>query len=92
MWWNTGYLAARADKLLRAYTGPPKTVYVASSRDSEPSPESQRWKSALQTAAGRNIAWSYQPMPGETHATIYHPAALQAFRVVFKPRPLPGTE
>jgi hypothetical protein len=24
-------------------------------------------------------------MTGETHATIYHPAALRAFRALFKP-------
>jgi hypothetical protein len=26
-------------------------------------------------------------MPDETHATIYHPAALRAFRELFAPRP-----
>jgi hypothetical protein len=31
-------------------------------------------------------AWHYEPMLQETHATIYHPAALRAFRAVFKPQ------
>jgi hypothetical protein len=29
----------------------------------------------------------FQAMPGETHATIYHPAALLALRALFKPVP-----
>jgi hypothetical protein len=35
-------------------------------------------------AAG--LGFSYEAWPGETHATIYHPAALKAFRAVLKPR------
>jgi hypothetical protein len=31
-----------------------------------------------------------QDWPGETHATIYHPAALKAFRAVFQPAPAPA--
>jgi hypothetical protein len=27
-------------------------------------------------------------MPEESHATIYHPAALRAFRRLFKPEPV----
>ncbi|MVN75603.1 alpha/beta hydrolase [Hymenobacter sp. HMF4947] len=87
LWWNKGHLVDQAAPLLRAYTGPAKTVYVASSSDDVKIPESRRWAPALQSAAKRNITWYYKPMPAETHATIYHPAALQAFRIVFKPTP-----
>ncbi len=31
------------------------------------------------------IASYYTPFPTETHATIYHPAALLAFRTMFMP-------
>ena len=34
--------------------------------------------------ARRAGAWHYEPMPEETHATIYHPAALRAFRAAFE--------
>ncbi len=34
----------------------------------------------------------YTPMPAETHATIYHPAALVAFRQLFRPLPDRGGE
>jgi len=32
----------------------------------------------------------YQPLPEETHATIYHPAALQGLRTLF-PVPPPAS-
>lgn len=36
--------------------------------------------------APATLTWHYEPMPGETHATIYHPAALLALRRLFKPQ------
>jgi len=32
------------------------------------------------------LDFHYEAWPGENHATIYHPAALKAFRAVLKPR------
>ena len=34
---------------------------------------------------GETLRWHIVPMPEEKHATIYHPAALRAFRTLFKP-------
>jgi hypothetical protein len=31
------------------------------------------------------VRWHYEKMPDEKHSTIYHPAALKAFRAVFPP-------
>jgi hypothetical protein len=31
------------------------------------------------------LHWHYEPMPEEKHSTIYHPAALKAFRAVLEP-------
>jgi hypothetical protein len=39
----------------------------------------------LKGAAGSGLNWKYTSLPNETHATIYHPAALEAFRYLFKP-------
>jgi len=33
------------------------------------------------------LPWHHKHMPNESHATIYHPAALKALRRLFKPRP-----
>jgi predicted alpha/beta superfamily hydrolase len=90
LWWNKGQLVGQAEKKLRAYRGPAKTLYVASSRDIEKVPESLKLQPALQAAAPAQLTWYYQQMSAETHATIYHPAALQAFRVVFQPKPRPA--
>jgi hypothetical protein len=31
------------------------------------------------------VRWHYEAMPAEKHATIYHPAALKAFRLFLAP-------
>jgi len=45
----------------------------------------QRFADVLRQSAPATLKWIYQPMPEETHATIYHPAALGALRRLFKP-------
>lgn len=90
VWWNKGALVGSAEKVLRAYPGPAKTVYVASSSDAANSAEFKRLELALKAGAGPRLTWYYRPMPAETHATIYHPAALEAFRVVFAPKAVAG--
>lgn len=37
--------------------------------------------------APAGLHWHYEKMPEEKHATIYHPAALKAFRSVLGPTP-----
>jgi hypothetical protein len=32
-----------------------------------------------------DVRWHYEKMPEEKHSTIFHPAALKAFRAVLKP-------
>ncbi|SMB93321.1 putative esterase [Hymenobacter roseosalivarius DSM 11622] len=85
LWWNNGELVAQADKIVRAYAGPAKTLYVAFSSDTETATTTRRFAATLKSAAPAKLTSYYQAMPEETHATIYHPAALRAFRIVFKP-------
>ena len=92
LWWNNGDLAGRANQQLRAYTGPAKTLYVAFSRDALGSPPVKRFAAALRHAPKASISGYYRAMPEETHATIYHPAALRAFRTVFKPYKAPAVK
>jgi predicted alpha/beta superfamily hydrolase len=86
LYWNNGALINQADKTLRVYSGPTKTVYIASSSDVIDSPEYRRLAATLQGLPKGSITSHYKTMPEETHATIYHPAALEAFRLVFKPQ------
>jgi predicted alpha/beta superfamily hydrolase len=85
LWWNNEHLLGQADKLLRAYSGPKKTLYLAASSQPDIADETRRLAATLRTVANPRISWHYEPRPQETHATIYHPAALHAFRTVFKP-------
>ena len=41
----------------------------------------------LQQHAPPQLRWVHQPMPDEQHQTIFHPAALRAFRALFAPPP-----
>ena len=82
LWWNGGALVARATSRMDRLTG--KRVYLAASRDDVDS-LTQRLAEVMTAGAPADATWHYEPMPEEQHATIYHPAALQAFRWAFKP-------
>ena len=84
LWWNNGQLAEQGLKLLRTPGRPPVSVYLATSSQGDLKATRQLVE-AGNTEVRRAGAWHYEPMPEETHATIYHPAALRAFRVAFKP-------
>ena len=84
LWWNTGQLVQQAPAHLAAYHGPAKTLYLATSSQGDTA--ATRQLAALIRAAPRlGFACYYEPLPAETHATIYHPAALRGFRLVLKP-------
>ncbi|WP_457066743.1 alpha/beta hydrolase [Hymenobacter sp. UYAg731] len=85
LWWNNGQLAKEGNALLRTTGRPPVTVYLATSSQGDLK-ATRQLVDAAGPEATRIGTWHYEPMPQETHATIYHPAALSAFRAVFKPR------
>ncbi|GAA3950120.1 alpha/beta hydrolase [Hymenobacter algoricola] len=84
LWWNNEQLVQQGATLL-AKSSQPKTLYVASSNEPGIVEPLARMEKVLQSKAARHLQWHYERMPGETHDSIYHPAALRAFRVVFKP-------
>lgn len=63
-----------------------KVLYLASSDEKGIAKPTAQLAAALQRARPA-LQCIHRPMPQETHGTLYHPAALQAFRTVFKPRP-----
>ena len=85
LWWNNQKLVKDAAKRLAARPDLKKTLYVAISGESGIADVTQRFATVLGRNAARGIRWHYEKMPDEKHSTIYHPAALRAFRVVFKP-------
>ncbi|HEV7893855.1 MAG TPA: alpha/beta hydrolase-fold protein [Pyrinomonadaceae bacterium] len=83
LWWNNQKLLGDAGGRLRARPKTEKTLYLVSS--SEDTEATQRFADVLVKDAPAGLRWHYEKMPDEKHSTIYHPAALKAFRAVFKP-------
>jgi predicted alpha/beta superfamily hydrolase len=85
LWWNKNDLVTSAAKRWDSIPRPrTKTLYLASSSDDREH-LTRRLAGLLEKRAGPTLKLHYQPMPAETHATIYHPAALRAVRLLFKP-------
>ena len=84
LWWDGGALAASAEHLLAGH--PPGARRLILTLGNE-GPEMERPMGALVEAltdgAGPELQWSYTPRPAESHATIYHGAALDAFRSLY---------
>ena len=80
LWWNNGQLAKEAATRLKVPGRPAVGVYLATSSQGDTAVT----RRLVQAAGPRAGHWHYEAMPQETHATIYHPAALRAFRAVFR--------
>lgn len=86
LWWNGERLVKGAAERLRAFGNRPKNLYLASSDEKELARLTGELAAVLRANAPASLTWHYQPMPAETHGTIYHPAALAALRRLFKPK------
>ncbi|WP_432382099.1 alpha/beta hydrolase [Duganella sp. P38] len=84
LWWNGGKLLTQAAASKRAFAGK-KSLYIASSADGQSFID----RAALAATFGKaeNLSYHYEDWPAETHASIYHPAALKAFRLLLATRP-----
>ncbi len=84
LWWNDHKMVDSAAKGLRENPKLNKTLYFASSVD-DTAEITQSFAEILEKNAPAGVHWHYEKMPDEKHSTIYHPAALKAFRDLFKP-------
>ena len=82
LWWNNSGLVASAAGSIKGMTGK-KRLYLATSRDGDRADATAKFAALLKSIAPSVLEWQYHQLPDETHATIYHPAALRAFRSVF---------
>lgn len=89
LWWNRSALLSGAGKQLPSVARSGARLFLASSGQPELAASSARLAAELQQASPATLV-KYQPLPEETHATIYHPAALQALRTLF-PAPPPAS-
>lgn len=85
LWWNNQKLVNGAGERLRARPKLQKTLYLASSGEKGVAEITQPFADVLGKNAPSGVRWHYEKMSDEKHSTIYHPAALKAFRAVFKP-------
>lgn len=85
LWWNGGKLLSDAGRQLRAHGARKKTLFVGSSGEPELAQLIQRLTATLKKESLPGLTWHLERFPAETHATIYHPAALRALRLLFKP-------
>lgn len=86
LWWNRGALLSAAGTQLPSVARTGARLFLASSGQPELAASSARLATVLQQASPPTLV-KYQPLPEETHATIYHPAALQALRTLFAAPP-----
>ncbi|MBA2432559.1 MAG: alpha/beta hydrolase [Chthoniobacterales bacterium] len=83
LWWNDEHLLKIAPEQLAKAGKLEKKLYFAMSNDAAALGEG--FAEILKKSAPAGTKWHYEPMPHEKHSTIYHPAALRAFRFLFKP-------
>jgi len=67
-------------------------LYLATSSNAGIVAPTRHLTNVLGSKSGRNITWHYEAMLQETHQTIYHPAALKAFWLIFKPTAKPARQ
>ncbi|GAB3035236.1 alpha/beta hydrolase [Bowmanella dokdonensis] len=81
LWWNTGHLVEKAPELIKQNLTQPIRVHLAASRQPGIVEPTRDLAATLKQAPG--IDASFTEFPDETHLSVYHPAALEAFRRVF---------
>lgn len=81
LWWDDSSLVARAYPQLAS----PKTLYLAHGNEPVIARLTDRLAERLRRDPLAKLQVVFEPMPTESHATIYHPAALRAVRTVFAP-------
>lgn len=87
LWWNNHQLVDQANAILRARGANRKRLFLANSDEPELADLTKKFADILKAGAFPGLEWYYLPLPDEGHGTIYHPAALRAFRILFKPPP-----
>lgn len=85
LWWAGAALVASAAEKLPAHTLRGKAIYLASSNEPTLATLVARLADTLAGHHAAGLSSHHERFPGESHATLYHPAALRAFRRLFAP-------
>lgn len=84
LWWNDKRLLGEALALQLAGNGKHRKLFIAASADFGDK-AADLFANAFCEPGTFTVARICEFLPTETHATIFHPAALKAFRSLFKP-------
>jgi len=85
LWWNNRHMLKTAGDTLRSRKRLDKTLFIATSGEKGQPELAKQLENALGSVQVDGLRWQMAPMLEETHMTIGHPAAMRAFRSVFKP-------
>ena len=85
LWWADASLLEHAQESLSSTPDLDATLFLANSGQSEIRSLTGRLTRILNDHAPAGLRWHHRDMPDETHATLYHPAALLALRALFAP-------
>lgn len=85
VWWNRNALVKQAAERFPELRDHGVRLFITAGKEASESAIMQGFVAPLRALGDSRLEWHYHPMPEETHATIYHPAALAAFRRLFAP-------
>jgi predicted alpha/beta superfamily hydrolase len=84
LWWDGGRLAQQSGAHLRDHSNDARTLILTMGNEgAEAQALMETLTANLREHASPGLTWTFQPRPDETHATIYHGAALDAFRRLY---------
>ena len=83
LWWNREQLLKDLPTRASGLAG--RRLFIASADKDGNTAPIRHFVAALRRLRIMGLDWHYQPMAGEGHATVYHPAALLAMRRLLKP-------
>ncbi|WP_164011176.1 alpha/beta hydrolase [Pyxidicoccus trucidator] len=90
LWWDNQSLAKESATRLRAHPAGSRVLYLSIGDEGGGMQEGvDALVGALKAHAPAGLQWHYEPLPGEHHHTVYHPAAFRAVRALF---PVPPKE
>lgn len=88
LWWDGGRLAQQSGAYLRDHSNDARTLILTMGDEgAEAQTLMETLTANLREHALPGLTWTFQPRPDETHATIYHGAALDAFRRLYAVSP-----
>ncbi len=92
LWWDGGQLARQSGAHLRDHSNDPRTLILTLGDEGEMMQAPMDVLTAnLRDHALPGVTWDFTPRPAESHASIYHGAALDAFRRLYAVSAAPGT-